>query len=163
VVAGAELARISDLSSYRVDATLSDFYLHQVGAGMPVSINLGGEKVSGRVDQVLPAVDNGTIRLRIALDDPGNARLKPNLRIEAGVITASRDSGLRVTNGVAFNGTGLQQVYVVQDGKAVKRQVAVGLTNAGHVEIVSGLAAGEEIVISDMTAWKHLESIRIDN
>lgn len=163
VVTGAELARISDLSSYRVDATLSDFYLHQIAAGMPVTINLGGDKVVGRVDQVLPAVDNGTIRLRIALDDPGNALLKPNLRVEAGVVTESRESGLRVTNGVVFNGTGLQDVFVVQDGEAVKRQVAVGLANASHVEIVSGLTAGDEIIISDMTAWKHLERMAIDN
>lgn len=163
VVAGAELARISDLSSYRVDATLSDFYLHQIAAGMRVTVGLGGVKATGRVDQVLPAVDNGTIRLRIALDDPGNALLKPNLRVEAGIITESRDSGLRVTNGIVFNGTGRQEVFVVQDGRAVKRQVAVGLTNASHVEVTSGLAAGEEIIISDMAAWKHLETLRIDD
>jgi HlyD family secretion protein len=163
VAAGAELARISDLSSYRVDATLSDFYLHQISAGMLVTINLGADKVAGRVDQILPAVDNGTIRLRIALDDPGNALLKPNLRTEASIVTASRDSGLRVTNGVVFNGTGPQDVFVVRDGKAVKRRIVAGLTNASHVEIVSGLVAGDEIVISDMTAWKHLDSMAIDN
>jgi HlyD family secretion protein len=161
VVAGAELARISDLTSYRVDATLSDFYLHQISAGMPVAIDLGSGGLTGRLDQILPAVDNGTIRLRIALDDPGNAQLKPNLRVEAGIVTESRDSGLRVTNGIVFNGSGLQEVFVVQDGMAVQRQVEVGLTNSGHVEIVSGLDEGDEIIISDMSAYAHLDEIEV--
>lgn len=162
VAGGTELARISDLSSYRIDATLSDFYLHQIANGMPVAIRLGDGHVDGRVEQVMPAVENGTIRLRITLDDPANPKLKPNQRIEAGIVTESRDSGLRVANGVAFNGAGLQDVFVVKDGEATKRQVEVGLTNAGHVEIITGLAEGDEIIISDTSAWQHLGRVRID-
>ncbi len=162
VTAGAELARISDLSSYRVDATLSDFYLHQIRVGMPVMLDLGNNDLSGHLEQILPAVDNGTIRLRITLDDPGSAQLKPNLRVEAGIITESRDEGLRVTNGIVFNGAGLQSVFVITDGAAVKRQVEVGLSNTNHVEVVNGLAEGDEIIISDMTAYKHLGEREID-
>lgn len=162
VVAGAELARISDLSRYRVDATLSDFYLHEVRAGMPATIDLGNSDLRGRVDQILPAVDNGTIRLRIALDEPGHALLKPNLRVEAGIVTASRESGLRVANGIVFNGAGLQDVYVVENGEAIKRQVDVGLSNSSYVEIIGGLSEGDEVIISDMTNYRHLQRIGID-
>jgi HlyD family secretion protein len=163
VAAGAELARISDLSSYRVDATLSDFYLHQISAGMPVTIDLGSGRVAGRLDQILPAVDNGTIRLRITLEDPGSTQLKPNLRVEAGIITESREEGLRVSNGIVFNGAGLQNVFVINGGTAAKRQVEIGLSNTNHVEIVSGLAEGDEIIISDMSAYQHLDQLGIDN
>jgi HlyD family secretion protein len=163
VAAGAELARISDLSSYRVDATLSDFYLHQISVGMLVTLDLGNGSLGGHLEQILPAVDNGTIRLRITLDEPGNAQLKPNLRVEAGIVTDSRHEGLRVTNGVVFNGAGLQNVFVVQNAVAVKRQVEVGLSNSDHVEIVRGLAEGDEIIISDMTEYQHLDKVGIDN
>lgn len=163
VTAGSELARVSNLSSYRVDATLSDFYLHQIGVDMPVNIDLGTNTLTGKLSRILPAIDNGTIRLQIELDEPGNPQLKSNLRVEAGIVTQSRAEGLRVSNGIVFNGAGQQQVFVVEDGEAAKRPVTVGLTNSSYVEIVSGLAEGEEIIVSDMTEYMHLDSIGIDN
>jgi HlyD family secretion protein len=162
VVAGSELARISDLSSFRVDATLSDFYLHQISTGLPVKINIGTGDITGRIEQILPAVDNGTLRLRIALDEPANAQLKPNQRIEAAIVTESRSSGLRVANGIVFNGSGLQDVFVVQGEELVRRQVEVGLTNASHVEIVSGLSEGDVVVISDMADKQHLDRLSLN-
>jgi HlyD family secretion protein len=162
VVAGSELARISDLSSFRVDATLSDFYLHQISTGLSVTIDIGTGDITGRIEQILPAVDNGIVRLRIALDEPGNAQLKPNQRIEAAIVTESRSSGLRVANGIVFNGSGLQDVFVVQGDEIVKHQVEVGLTNASHVEIVGGLSEGDLVVISDMADRKHLDRLSLN-
>jgi HlyD family secretion protein len=163
IVVGSELVRISDVSGYRVDATLSDFYLHQIAVGMPVNVDLGTGTLTGRLAQILPAIDNGTIGVQIELDDPANTQLKPNLRVEAGIVTEQRSSGLRVTNGVVFNGPGRQALFVVQDGEAVKRDVEVGLINSKHVEIRSGLTAGEEIVISDMSDYQHLAQISLND
>ncbi|MDP1930056.1 MAG: efflux RND transporter periplasmic adaptor subunit [Gammaproteobacteria bacterium] len=159
VVAGAELARISDLSSFRVDATLSDFYLHQVSVGMPVNIDIGTGDISGTLSQILPAVDNGTISLQIELIHAGHVQLKPNMRVDAKILTEQRDSGMRVSNGIVFNSAGLQQVFVIQGNTASKRQVEVGLQNSNFVEIVSGLVEGEEIIISDMSDYDHLEQV----
>ncbi|MDP2141452.1 MAG: efflux RND transporter periplasmic adaptor subunit [Gammaproteobacteria bacterium] len=159
VVAGAELVRISDLSSFRVDATLSDFYLHQVSVGMPVNIDIGTGDISGTLSQILPAVDNGTIRLQIELTHAGHVQLKPSMRVEAKILTQQRDSGMRVSNGIVFNSAGLQQVFVIQGNTASKRQVEVGLQNSNFVEIVSGLVEGEEIIISDMSDYDHLEQV----
>lgn len=160
---GSELARISDLSSFRVDATISDFYLHQVSVGMPVNVNVGSGTLAGKLSRILPAVENGTILLQIELAQPDSTSLKSNLRVEAAIITASRSEGLRVANGIVFNGAGTREVFVVQDGKAVKRRVQVGLSNSRYVEILSGLSAGDEIIISAMTDYQHLDQIAMTN
>jgi HlyD family secretion protein len=163
VTAGSELARISDVSGYRVDATLSDFYLHQLRVGMAVNVDLGTGALAGRLAQILPAVENGTIGVQIELEDPANAQLKPNLRVEAGIVTEERSSGVRVTNGIVFKGPGLQAIFVMQEGEAVKRDVDVGLINSKHVEIRSGLAAGDEIIISDTAEFQHLDRISLND
>lgn len=163
IVAGSELVRISDVSGYRVDATLSDFYLHQIAVGMPVTVDLGTGTLAGRLTQILPAIDNGAIGVQIELDDPANAQLKPNLRVEAGIVTEQRSAGLRVGNGIVFTGPGLQSIFVVQDNAAVKREIEVGLINSKHVEIRSGLAAGEEIIISDISDYRHLDQISLND
>jgi HlyD family secretion protein len=161
VMAGSELARISDLSSFRIDATLSDYYLHQISVGMPVNIDLGNDSITGVLSQILPSVDNGIIGLQIELDNPRNEKLKPNQRVEAGILTQQRDSGLRVTNGVVFNGAGLQEIFVVQDTRAVKKKIEAGLQNSSYVEIVSGLQEGDEVIISDISDYVHLEEVAV--
>lgn len=163
VNAGMELARVSNLSSFRVDATVSDFYLSQIAAGMPVNVDLGEATLSGKLDRILPAVENGTVLLQIAFDHPDNAGLKQNLRVEARIVTASRSEGLRVSNGVAFKGAGLQEVFVINGDEAIKRQVSVGLSNSKYVEITSGPREGDEIIISDMADYQQLEQVDIDN
>jgi HlyD family secretion protein len=162
VMAGSELARISDLSSFRIDAALSDYYLHQVSVGMPVNVDLGNGSITGSLHQILPSVANGIISLQIELDNPRNEQLKPNQRVEANILTQRRESGLRVSNGVVFNGPGLQEIFVLQDSQAVKRKVEVGLQNSDFVEIVSGLEEGEEIIISDMADYQHLAQVAVD-
>lgn len=161
VTAGTELARISDLSAFRVDATLSDYHLHQVAKGMPVRIDFGATPIEGRVERILPAVDNGTLRLQIALADPSNSQLKQNLRVQARIVTAERSSGLRVANGIVFNGTGVHDVFVLHDGKAARRSVEAGLSNSRYVEILHGLEEGEEVIISDMSDYEHLREIAV--
>lgn len=158
---GAELVRISDLSSFRVDATLSDFYLYQVRTGMPVNIDTGTGTISGTLSQILPAVENGTIRLQIELTHSGHVQLRPNMRVDTRILTQQRDSGTRVSNGIVFGSAGIQQVFVIQGDTASRRQVEVGLQNSNFVEIVNGLVEGEEIIISDMSDYDHLEQVSV--
>lgn len=159
---GSELVRVSDLSSFRIDAALSDYYLQEIRPGMTALINLGGEPVEGRVEQILPSVENDTLRLQVELENPRLPRLKPNLRVEVELITRQAAASLRVSNGSVFNGPGRHEVFVIDGGFAVKRAVEVGLVNTRQVEILSGLREGEEIIISGAEDYGHLESIAVN-
>jgi HlyD family secretion protein len=87
--------------------------------------------------------------------------LRPNLRVEAFIVTGHRDRALRVRKGPSTGGEGYQQVFVVRGDRAERLRVRFGIASFDFVEIVEGLVAGDEVIVSDMTDYQHLTSIRL--
>ena len=57
----------------------------------------------------------------------------------------------------------LQDIFVVKNGKAVKRTVHIGLTNFDYVEIKDNVHAGEVVITSDMSSYKNSKEVTIKN
>jgi HlyD family secretion protein len=70
---------------------------------------------------------------------------------------------LVVDSGAAFNGRGPQPVFVVEDGAARRRTVTLGASDGRVVDVAAGARMGERIVVSDVRAFKDLDTIRISN
>jgi HlyD family secretion protein len=158
---GDVVARVADLSAFRVDASVPDAYAGRLRVGLPVQIRIDALVLDGAVTDVLPTVQNGVITVRVALTNPSHAALRPNLRVEAFIVTDHRDRALRVRKGSSTGGEGVQQVFVVGGDRAERRRVRFGIASFDYVEVAEGLAAGDEVVVSDMADYQHLTSIRI--
>lgn len=163
VAVGEELARIADLTSYRVDATLSDSYATRLVEGQPARIKVGDQLLNGSLATILPEIQNGTVQLQVRLDDPRHPSLRASLRAETYLVTERRDDAVNVPRGPGIAGAGTQVVFVVEGDRALRREVEVGMNSYDHWEILSGLDAGETIVLSDMTRYEHMTSVKITN
>jgi HlyD family secretion protein len=158
---GDVVARIADLSAFRVDASVSDAYASRLSAGLPVQVRVDDRMVDGQVTDVLPTVQNGVITVRVSLKDPSDASLRPNLRVEVFIVTGHRDRAMRVRKGSSTSGEGVQQVFVVRGDRAERMRVRFGIASFDFVEVVEGLVAGDEVIVSDMADYQHLSSIRL--
>ncbi len=158
---GAVLARIADLSSFRVEATVSDVHAARLSAGLPVKVKVNEDLLSGYVARVNPTVNNGVITLVVALENKSNALLRSNLRVDVLVATESKDRVLRIKKGPFANGEGLRDVFVIRGDTAVKTPARFGISSADHFEIVQGLLDGDEVIISDMTDFMHVKEVKI--
>jgi len=158
---GDVVARVADLSAFRVDASVSDAYASRLSSGLPVQVRVDDRVLDGRVTDVLPTVQNGVITVRVALGDPSDAALRPNLRVEVFIVTDHRDRALRVRKGSSTSGEGVQQVFVLRGDRAVRTRVRFGIASFDYIEVAEGLSTGDEIVVSDMADYQHLSSIRI--
>ena len=157
VQAGDALARVADLSSFRVRATISDSYADQLHAGDPVKVRINETDLRGTVASISPSVDKGVVTFLAQLDNPHHPALRPNLRADVFVITRAHHGVLRVKNGPFYQGGKEQPVFVrTTDGRVVRRTVRFGDSNFDFVQITGGLRAGEEIVVSDMK--EHLDT-----
>lgn len=163
VQGGQLVAKVSELHNYRVEATVSDFYARYLNSGQQVRVGYSGQVLLGRVQTVLPEIQNGTITLLVTLDKPNHPLLRNKLRVDANIITDQKSGALVAETGPAFNGRGRQEVFVISDGVAQKTQLDVGLGDGKAVEIVSGAKAGDRLIVSDVSRYKHLDSIRISN
>ena len=158
---GEMVAIIADLSRYRVKGTLSDMYLSRLAPGQSVAVTVAGKPLKGSITQVLPAVDNGAMSFLIALDNPAAGGLRPQMQVELEVETARVNDSLRIRNGTAFNGGKSQQVYVIRDGIAERRQVSVGMSSTHYVQLLDGVKEGEEVILTDLRDLRHLDQIQI--
>jgi HlyD family secretion protein len=159
---GTELVRMADLSSFKVEGTMSETYADRVKAGTEVIVRVNGNDLRGNVATVNPAVENGTITCMIILEDKANSQLRPHLKVEVFIVTSFKKKTIRIKNCAAFDGSVEQEIFVINAGKAIRRKVTVGENNVDFVEILNGLRPGEEIITTDMTQYKHLDSFTID-
>jgi len=161
VARGDELARVADLSTFKVEASISDVHAAEIRAGQPVSVRLGELSLAGTVSKVHPKVENGIVRLEVALEQPDHPLLRPNLRVDVNVISERREGTLTVRRGSVVTTDHGQALFVVRGNTAVRRDVRLGLTNLERTEILDGLEAGDEIILSDMSDYAHRKEIRI--
>lgn len=161
VHAGDVLARVSDLTAFRVKATVSDTHASRVEAGMPAKIHVDGATIDGRVSTVLPAVENGTVSFLVDPEDPSHAGLRASRRVDVEVVVDRRIDTLVVRRGPGITGTGPQRLFVVRGDRVERRPVVVGLVNLDWCEIVSGAAPGDELVLSDTRVWDSFDELAL--
>jgi len=158
---GETLARIANLSSFKVTGSLSDTYLDQLHTGMPVIVRINDTQLKGTVSNVNPSVQNGIIYFDIQLEERNNKQLRPNMKVDVFLVTAVHTKVLRVANGAAFKGASPQDVFVINGNRAVKHSVHTGLSNFDYVEVVDGIKQGDEVITSDMSEYKNTKELSI--
>jgi HlyD family secretion protein len=163
VDAGQQVAKVSELRNFRVEATVSDFYARYLEPGQAVRVVYSGQSMPGRVQTILPEIKDGTVTLVVALQHPDAPLLRNRLRVDAYVVTAQKADTLVVDAGPAFNGKGRQEIFRVDGTGAHKVALEVGLSDGDSVEIVSGARAGDRLIASDMSRWRDIDHIRISN
>ncbi|MEO8414285.1 MAG: HlyD family efflux transporter periplasmic adaptor subunit [Ginsengibacter sp.] len=160
---GDPLARIADLSSFKVQGSISDNYLDQLHRSMAAIIKINETQVRGTVVNISPSIQNGIVSFDIRLDDAGNKLYRPNMKVDVFLVTESKSNVLRVANGAAFKGSGAQDIFIVKNGKAERRTVHTGLSNFDYVEIKDNIQAGDVVITSDMSSYKNVKEITINN
>ena len=159
---GETLARIADLGSFKVQGSISDNSLDELHTGIPVIIRINDNQLRGHVTNVSPSIQNSIISFDIQLDDRSSKLLRPNMKVDVFLVTATHNKVMRVANGPAFKGSNLQDIFVVNKGKAERRTVHIGLTNFDYVEIQDGVKPGDEVITSDMSEYKNSTEITIN-
>ena len=161
VATGQLVARVSELSNYKVEASLSDFHARSLSVGQQVRVEQGKVRLDGEVHTILPEIQNGTVKLLVTLAQPSHAMLRNKLRVEVNILTEQKKNARLVDNGPAFNGRGRQDIFVVRDGVARKTTLDIGASDGKSVEILSGARAGELLIISDTSRYKDRDSVRV--
>jgi len=160
VTAGEAVARVADLSAYRVEATLSDVLARRLTVGLPATIRSGDTRLAGHVNKILPTVSNGIVTFEVALDEQNHTVLRPNLRVDVHAVTARNIQTLRVHRGPVLTIDGRETVFVLRGDRAVRTHIKIGLSNFEMYEIVEGLVAGDEVIISDMSDYQNMQEVK---
>jgi HlyD family secretion protein len=154
VIPGQPVIEIVAPDSLYVSARIDEVDIGRVRSGLPARVTLDpyrGETWSGRVSRVFPVVDdrleqNRTLTVEVDIDlAPGRPQPLPGTSADIVIVLDRREDVLRVPTFAVIEG---RRVLIIENGKAVARDVGVGLRNWEWIEIVSGLDAGTAVITS---------------
>lgn len=163
VTQGTPIARVADLSAFHIIATASDMHAKKIQTGQSVQIIVSKEILRGTVEQILPAVEQGAITFKVALDNPSAPLLRPNMKVEIQVITATKKNVLYAVNGQAYRGGKSQAFFIKDKDKLVRKELSIGISNSKQIEILDGAKEGDQIVINNMERYADNKSINFSH
>lgn len=163
VLRGRALIGVVDLTDLEVEVAIPENAADEMAPGVPAELLIDGVTVAGKLIRIAPEVRSGQVTGRVAFTDGVPPGLRQNQRVPARLVLAHHSDVLKVPRGPFLEDGGGRWAYVVADGLATRREIAVGAVSVSEVEIAAGLEAGEEIVISDMSRFDGAGSVLIRN
>lgn len=158
---------MADMSALELDLHLPEREAAAVGKGTEVELALvDGTEFTGTIERRAPVVDplTGTVKFTVKITERPE-RAVPGAFCRAKVLLEARVDVPTVASTAVFKIDGEDHVFVVEDGKATRRKVGVGLSSDTRVEIVDGLDAGD-LVVDDpgdgLTDGMTIEAVRSD-
>ncbi len=148
VARDAPLLTVVDLSRLELEIKVPESFARDLAPGMPAQISGGGKQWPGELSAVSPEVVAGQVSARVRFGGAPPEGLRQNQRLSARVLLDERRDVLTVQRGPFLDSGAGRVAYVIRGDVAERTAIEVGATSLNRVEILSGLAAGERIVIS---------------
>lgn len=149
VVANGPVLSVVDLSRFEVEIKVPESFARDLGIGMPAQVTGNNATYAAEIAAVSPEVVNGEVTARVRFADgkqpPG---LRQNQRLSVRIVMDTRRNVLMVERGPFLEQDGGRIAWVVDGSTASKRAIQTGATSLDSVEILSGLEAGDRIVVS---------------
>ncbi len=165
VAAGAKVARVANPAKLKAELKIIETQAKDVRLGQTASLDLRlNTPVPGHVIRKDPSVKDGTVTVDVALDGKLPEGAVPDLSVE-GTIELERLNDVvyvdRPTQGQEGSVIGLFKL--TPDGmEAYRVQVQLGRVSVSVVEIKSGLVPGDQVILSDMSAYEDSDRIRLN-
>jgi HlyD family secretion protein len=160
---GEVVARVADLSHYRLQGEISSINSGLIAVGLIVRIRIGEKIIDGKISSISPLVRNSLTSFEVRLDNPGDEILRPNLKTDVFVVTSSVNNVLRVFNGPFYEGLHDQTIFVIKGDRAEARKVDIGAANFNWVELKGEIFPGDTVIVSDMKRYNKAKVLTIKN
>ncbi|SDS27623.1 efflux RND transporter periplasmic adaptor subunit [Opitutus sp. GAS368] len=144
-----------------VEAKISEENFAAIKLGQKASVRFltfGADQYNAKISKILPSADAATQRYTLFLDIalPEGRVLLPGLTGEVSIIIAERANAVTIPRRALVG----DYIYVVAGGQLERRKITKGYEGLNSVEILSGLAAGELVVVEQQDRFREGERVR---
>jgi HlyD family secretion protein len=162
VAPGTNVARVANPARLKAEIRISETQAKDIQLGQVTTIDTRNGIVRGRVTRIDPSVQNGTRTVDVSLDEELPKGAVPDLSVD-GTVELERLNDVLFMGRPAFGQEqGTATIFKVDpDGAASRVSVKLGRSSVNNIEVVSGLAAGDRVILSDMSAWDEYERVQL--
>ena len=164
VKVGDNLARVADPTKLKAQVKIAETQAKDIQINQQATIDTRNGVVKGHVTRVDPAVEQGTVTVDVAFDEQLPKGARPDLSVD-GTIELERLDDVVYVGRPAFgqenNTVGIFKL-VSGTSDAVRTPVKLGKSSVNTIQIMSGLEPGDQVILSDTSAWDAHERIRLN-
>lgn len=159
------LIRMSDLSTFKIAGSVDDKLADYIKTGRKVYVVIDSERLAGHIGNVTPVIENNKIQFNVHLEERNNAKLISNQNIILWIVGTDAENTLRIKNLNLFEKETPNVLYVLKNGEAIRREITTGIKNPDYIQILSGLQAGEKVIVPKhgISAFHNSSSVAINN
>ncbi len=158
---GDSIGQIDSDGAWKLVADVDQFYLARTRTGQPAVADINGAAVAMHVAKLLPQVSGGRFRIELAFDAPP-PRLNRGQTLDVRLVLGADQPAIVAPSGGWLDANGASAFVMSADGRrAARRAISIGRRNPDQVEITSGLAPGEKIVTTALSAYAPYQSLII--
>ncbi|KPV95572.1 Macrolide export protein MacA [Pseudoalteromonas sp. P1-9] len=158
VVKNQALLTLVDLSAFEAELQVPESYANDLGIGMTVELKIGSEQIKGQLSAISPEVNNREVTTRVRFETSNISNIRQNQRLSGRILLENRSDILMVRRGGFLNAGGYV-AYKINGDLAQKVEITTGVTSINHVEVLAGLEAGDEIIISNYDTFKNADAL----
>ncbi|HUS23913.1 MAG TPA: efflux RND transporter periplasmic adaptor subunit [Candidatus Binatia bacterium] len=167
IAPGNQTFRVTRMDRLRASIYVPERDIHKLAAAQPATLQVDAwpDKVfKGAILRVNPVVDaqSGTVKVTVAMQ-PGQPELKPGMFGRVEVLYDRRDTAVLVPKDAVLTEDAAQAVFVVAQNKAHRRAIRTGYADAGYFEVLEGLKAGDQVVVTGQANLKDDGRVEVVN
>jgi HlyD family secretion protein len=159
---GTNLVRVADPTRLKAELRIAETQARDLTIGQIASVDTRQGFIPGKVIRIDPSAVNGTVTVDVALEGELPRGARPDLSVD-GTIELERLENVLFVGRPAFgqeqSTVGLFKLNEV--GEATRAQVQLGRSSVNTIEVLGGLGEGDQVVLSDMSAWDQFDRIRL--
>ncbi len=156
----APLLTVVDLTALEIEFQVAETYAGEIKPGMPAEISLEGRVDHGVVSTISPEVRQNEVSGRIRFTGADPPGLRQNERASVRVVLDERDGVLKFERGSVIDES-TPAVYVVRGTRAVRTPVQLGAASMSEVEVLRGLVAGDQVIVSDTRDFNDVAELAV--
>lgn len=164
VTTATTLAKVAKPDELKAELRISETQIRDIQVGQVVNIDTRNGIVEGRVARIDPVVVSGTVRVEVRLVGALPKGARPELSVEGTVVIDRLENVLHVDRPVGSRSNTLISLFKLDSNSdlAIRTLVKLGRGSVSMIEIIDGLSRGDRIIISDMSKWEDVDTVRLE-
>ncbi len=165
ITRGGRLGQIDTPDDFKLSAFIDEFYLGRVDLEQPATLIRNNESYQLTISKIYPQVRNGQFEVDLQFSDSRPEDIRRGQTLQVKLQLGDAEPALMLPNAAFFQNTGGNWVYVVSPdaSEANKRAIRSGRRNNQYIEILSGLEAGETVIVSSYGEYQNIERLTLKN
>ena len=160
---GATVAKVANPAKLKAEIKIAETQAKDIQLRQFAEIDTRNGVIPGHVIRIDPAVQNGTVTVDVALDGPLPKGARPDLSVDGTIQLEKLENVLYVGRPVQAQPDSTIGLFKIIDGgkAAIRTPVKLGRSSVSTIEVLDGLREGEQVVLSDMSAYDTFDRVRL--